>query len=81
MGGDVLRGFVGLTGLMKSWIEEADEKGLLKPGVNAEEVATFMLVAFNGVAALYAATRNPLHWKLTLIQLRACLRSLRTVSC
>ncbi len=81
MGGEVLRGFVGLTGLMKSWIEEADEKGLLKPGVNAEEVATFMLVALNGVAALYAATRDPLHWEVTLKQVRAYLRSLRKVSC
>ncbi|MHC1744903.1 MAG: hypothetical protein AB9873_18010 [Syntrophobacteraceae bacterium] len=53
---------------MKSWIEEADEKGFLKPGVNAEEVTTFMLVAHNGVAALNAAARNPLHWELTLKQ-------------
>lgn len=80
MGEEVLRGFVGLTGLMKSWIEEADERGLLRPGIDPEEVATAILVALNGVAALYAATRNPLYWELTLKQLRTYLHSLRKES-
>ena len=77
MSNHVLAGFTGFAKLLRRWLEEAADQGLLKEGLNLREVANFMVISVNGAAPLYAASKDPAVWRQTLSQLRFYLNSLR----
>lgn len=77
MSQNLLEGVKGFAELMGLWLKEADQKGLLRPGMNHREIATFLVVSLNGAAPLYAASKDPGVWRDTLVQLRYYLKSLR----
>ena len=74
----VLQGISGFSTMINNWLKEADEKGMLKPGLNLTEIAQFIIVSINGCAALYASTRDPKIWKLTLTQLNSYINGLKS---
>jgi len=73
----VLKGFKGFSELLRSWLEEAEQKGMLREGLNLAEIANFMVISVNGAAPLYAASKDPAVWRHTITQLRFYLKSLR----
>ena len=73
----ILRGFVRFSKLLRSWLKEADEKGVLKHGLNYKEISNFIVISLNGAAALYAASRDPMIWKFTITQLRFYINQLK----
>jgi len=73
----ILRGFVRFSKLLHSWLKEADENGMLKHGLNYEEISNFIVISLNGAAALYAASRDPMIWKFTITQLRFYINQLK----
>jgi TetR/AcrR family transcriptional repressor of nem operon len=77
MSNHVLAGFTGFAGLLRRWLEEAAGQGLIKEGVNLNEVANFMVISLNGAAPLYAASKDPAVWQQTLTQMRYYNQSLR----
>ncbi|MFW6126702.1 MAG: TetR/AcrR family transcriptional regulator [Thermodesulfobacteriota bacterium] len=76
----LLEGFQGFSRMLRRWLEEAAEQGLLKEGLNPAEIANFLVISLNGAAPLYAASQDPLVWQQTLAQLRFYLQSLRKPS-
>lgn len=77
MSNHVLEGFKGFSELLCSWLEEAEQKGMLREGLNLRGIANFMVISLNGAAPLYAASKDPMVWKQTITQLRFYLKSLR----
>jgi TetR/AcrR family transcriptional repressor of nem operon len=77
MAKSILKGFVKFSGLIKEWLKEADQKGMLKDGLELEEVAHFIVISLNGAAPLYAATRDSRVWKQTISQLHYYINELR----
>ena len=77
MSKQILRGFVGFSRLLGSWLEEADQKGLLKQGLNFREIADFIVICMNGAATLYSASKDPLIWQQTIGQLRFYVKQLK----
>ena len=77
MSGRILKGIMGFSGVIIRWLQEAKEKNILKSGLHFEEIAKFIIVSINGCAALYASTRDPEIWKLTLTQLNYYVDGLR----
>lgn len=73
----IRRGFAEFGLLLASWLEEADRKGVLRPGVNCREVADFIVIALNGATALYAASREKRILDHTARQLSAYVGQLR----
>ncbi len=65
------------AGLLTLWLDEAKRKGILKAGLDHDEISRFILVSLNGAAALYAPTKDPAIWKDTTSQLRSYVRQLR----
>jgi AcrR family transcriptional regulator len=51
MSKQILRGFVRLSGLLRSWLEEADQKGMLQENLDLKEVSNFIIISLNGAAA------------------------------
>jgi TetR/AcrR family transcriptional repressor of nem operon len=76
----VLTGFTGFAGLLRRWLEEAAQQGMIRDEVNLNEVADFMVIAVNGAAPLYAASKDPMVWQHTLSQIRFYIKSLRKLS-
>jgi TetR/AcrR family transcriptional regulator, transcriptional repressor for nem operon len=60
MTGRILEGIEGFSKLIKSWLEEADEKHMLKPGLRHEELAHFIVISLVGASALYIGSRDPI---------------------
>ncbi|MBK5100064.1 MAG: TetR/AcrR family transcriptional regulator, partial [Desulfobacteraceae bacterium] len=77
MGREILRGFVRFSRLLHSWLEEADQKGLLKNGLNFKEIANFIVISLNGAATLYSASKDRTVWKQTITQLRFYINQLK----
>jgi AcrR family transcriptional regulator len=73
----IQKGFVRFSGVIRSWLKEADEKGMLKEGLNFKEIANFIVIAINGSAALYIAARDPMIWKCSINQLSFYIKQLR----
>ena len=73
----VLEGFKGFTALLHLWLEEAEQKGMLREGLSLDEIANFMVIALNGATPLYAASKDPAVWQLTMAQLHFYIKSLR----
>jgi TetR/AcrR family transcriptional repressor of nem operon len=77
MSNRVLKGFQGFAALLRQWLEEAEQQGRLREGLNLGEVANFIVISLNGAAPLYAAGKDPAVWRQTLAQLRFYLENLR----
>ena len=77
MSRQVLEGFQGFSALLCQWLEEAEQQGLLKEGLDPREIANFMVISLNGAAPLYAAKKDPAVWQQTLRQLLFYLNSLK----
>ncbi len=73
----ILEGFQGFAALLHRWLEEAEQKGMLREGINLQEIANFIVISLNGAAPLYAAGKDPAVWRRTLAQLRFYLNSLK----
>ena len=73
----VLEGFKGFAALLNLWLEEAEQKELLRDGLSLDEIANFMMIALNGAAPLYAASKDPAVWQQTMAQLHFYIKSLR----
>ncbi len=73
----ILRGFVRFSRLLRSWLKEADQKGLLKDGLNLKEISNFIVITLNGAGALYSSSRDPSIWKQTINQLHFYVNQLK----
>jgi hypothetical protein len=73
----ILRGFVRFSRLLRSWFKEADQKGLLKDGLNFKEISNFIVITLNGAGALYSSSRDPSILKQTINQLHFFIDQLR----
>ena len=63
--------------MLRRWLEEAEQKGMLRAGLNLGEIANFIVIALNGAAPLYAASKDPAVWKQTASQLHVYIEHLR----
>jgi TetR/AcrR family transcriptional repressor of nem operon len=77
MSRQILRGFARLSSLLRSWLEEADQKGMLQAGLDFQEIANFIIISLNGAAALYISGRDRSILEHTIHQLRYYLKQLR----
>ncbi|MDD2902887.1 MAG: TetR/AcrR family transcriptional regulator [Syntrophales bacterium] len=77
MSNQVLQGFTSFCALIHKWLAEADQQGLLREGLNLQEVANFLVISLNGAAPLYAATKDPAIWQQTRSQLHYYLQTLK----
>jgi TetR/AcrR family transcriptional repressor of nem operon len=76
----VLDGFKSFAKLLRQWLQEAEEKGLLKEGLNLDEIAHFLVISLNGAAPLYAASKDPAVWRHNQAQLNFYIESLKKTS-
>ena len=77
MSKQILRGFVRLSGLLRSWLEEADQNGMLRENLDLKEVANFIIISLNGAAALYISSRDRSILDQTVLQLRFYIQQLK----
>jgi len=77
MSKQILRGFVRLSGLLRSWLEEADQKGVLQENLDLKEVANFIIISLNGAAALYISSRDRNILDQTVRQLKFYINQLK----
>jgi len=77
MSNHALEGFKGFAALLHLWLEEAEQKGMLRDGLSLDEIANFMVIALNGAAPLYAASKDSAVWQQTMAQLHFYIKSLR----
>ncbi len=77
MASSILKGYIKFSGLIRDWLKEADQKGMLKDGLDLDEIAHFIVTSLNGAAPLYAATRDSRVWKQTISQLHYYISQLR----
>jgi len=73
----LLQGFERLGGLLCAWLEQADQKGLLKDNLNFKAIASYIIISLNGAAALYAAERDTAILDHTVSQLHFYIRQLK----
>jgi len=73
----ILRGFVRLSRLLRLWLGEAKENGLLEENLNEREVANFIVITLNGAAALYISSRDRSILKQTINQLHCYIQNLK----
>jgi len=79
MSRQIFSGFVQFSRLMEAWMEEAEQKGMLKDGLNFREISNFIVISLNGAAPLYSASRDPLIWKRTIAQLQYYIEQLKKI--
>jgi hypothetical protein len=80
MSNHVLKGFKAMAALLRRWLEEAEQQGRLREGLNLDGIATFLVISMNGAAPLYAASHDPAIWQQTLAQLHLYMKCLRKQS-
>jgi AcrR family transcriptional regulator len=73
----ILRGFVQFSRLLRKWLEDADDRGLLKKGLNYREISDFIIISLNGAATLYTASKDTSIWKETITQMRFYINQLK----
>lgn len=73
----ILDGFLKFAELLRGWLQEAGERGMLKPDLDLDQVSNFIMISLNGAAAFYAATKDPRYWKLTIAQLKEYVAQLK----
>lgn len=76
----MLRGYVRFSRLMRDWLQEAGEQGMLKPGLNYRDITSFVIIALNGASAVYTASRDPNIWRQTSEQLKFYIKQLKNSS-
>jgi AcrR family transcriptional regulator len=76
MSNHVLKGFKAFSALLRLWLEEAEQKGMLRDGLNLDGIANFLVISLNGAAPLYAASRDPAIWQQTMAQLHLYMKCL-----
>jgi hypothetical protein len=76
MSKQILRGFVRLSGLLRSWLQEAHQKGLLRSNLDHQEIANFIIITLNGAAALCISSRDRSILAQTIRQLRFYINQL-----
>jgi AcrR family transcriptional regulator len=76
MSNHVLKGFKAFSALLRLWLEEAEQQGVLRDGLNLDGIANFLVISLNGAAPLYAASQDPAIWQQTLAQLHLYLKCL-----
>ena len=52
MSKQILRGFVRLSSLLRSWLEEADQKIMLQTGLDFKEIANYIIIRL-GISIIY----------------------------
>ena len=77
MSKQILRGFVRLSGLLCSWLEEADQKGMLREHLDLREASNFIIISLNGAAALYISSRDRSILDQTVRQLQFYIEQLK----
>jgi AcrR family transcriptional regulator len=77
MSKQILRGFVRLSALLRSWLEEADKQGMLRTDLDFKEIANFIIISLNGAAALYISSRDRNILEQTIHQLRFYIHQLK----
>ena len=77
MSRQILRGFVRLSALLRTWLQEAAQEGLLKEALDLKETANFIIISLNGAAALYISSRDRSILDQTIRQLRFFIQQLR----
>ena len=73
----ILKGFVRFSRLIEIWLEEAEQKNVVKRELNFRDIANFLIICLNGAATLYSSSRDFRVLKQTLDQLRFYLAQLR----
>jgi TetR/AcrR family transcriptional regulator, transcriptional repressor for nem operon len=76
MSDHVLKGFRDFSALLRQWLEEAQQQGRLRDGLDPGEIADFLVISMNGAAPLYAASRDPAIWQHALSQLHLYIKCL-----
>jgi AcrR family transcriptional regulator len=76
MTGRILDGIKGFSNLVKSWLEEADEKHMLKSDLKHEELAHFIVISLIGASALYTGSRDPILLEQANNQIRSYIKQL-----
>ena len=77
MSKQILRGFVKLSGLLRTWLQEAHKNGLLRTDLDHQEIANFIIISLNGAAALYISSRDRSILDQTIRQLRFYIHQLK----
>jgi TetR/AcrR family transcriptional repressor of nem operon len=77
MSSHVLKGFQSFSELLRSWLEEAEQRGMLRDGLNLGEIANFIVISLNGAPPLYASSKDPAVWQQTMSQLHFYIMHLR----
>ena len=77
MSNHVLKGFKAYAALLRLWLEEAEQQGMLTDGLDLDEIANFLVISLNGAVPLYAASQDPAVWQQTMAQLHFYIKSLR----
>jgi AcrR family transcriptional regulator len=78
MSRQIVKGMVGFSKLLQTWLREADRKRILKPDLDFREVADFIIIALNGAATFYISTRERIIWEQTISQLHFYIGQLRS---
>ena len=73
----ILGGFRQLAELLCTWLEQAGQQGLLKKGLNFNEIANYIIISLNGAAALYASSRDPAILDHAVSQLRFYIQQIK----
>jgi TetR/AcrR family transcriptional repressor of nem operon len=77
MSNHILQGFKGFSKLLHSWLDEAEQKGMLRDGLDLHAVANFIVISLSGAGPLYSSSGDPAVWKQTMSQLRLYINHLR----
>ena len=77
MSKQILRGFVRLSSLLRTWLEEADQKDMLQTDLDFKEIANYIIISLNGAAALYMSSRDRTILEQTIRQLRFYINQLK----
>lgn len=73
----ILKGFVGFSRLLQSWLAQAQDQGQIDKNLNPKEVANFIVITLNGAATLYTASRDAEVLRQTADQLSVYINLLR----
>ncbi len=73
----MLRGFIQFSKLFQQWLEEAECRKMISPGLNYREIANFIFISVNGAAALYAVVKDDSILEQTASQLHHYLQQLK----
>jgi TetR/AcrR family transcriptional regulator, transcriptional repressor for nem operon len=76
-GSQVIEGMKGFSMLLQRWLNEAQEKQMLKPDLDLEAASYFILIALSGCAALYAASKDVNILNTTVFQCINYIENLR----